>query len=796
MPGPKKYKPQRSDDSGPVLPGAMPLDRPIAVYYRQSSMAQVGNISTDMQQIDLPRYVTTLGWQVDAIILVDEDEGVSGAKRIDERVGMSRLYDLIITGEIGAVAVQAEDRLFRDETQIQVNVFIDACVKSDVRLLTPYFKYNFADKHEGPYHRLLFRMRAEQAADFLNSYVRGRLYAAKERMLMQGLWMGGNINLGYMVDDRKSLPSGIPNLNWRKYQPFEPCSEVVVKIFETFIMLGGNQRATLRYMHDNGPHFPDFDDRELLRHVPPGFSWAKPMRMLKRGGIYMVGSVALQNMLTNAVYLGHWVFKDRVVQWDNHPAIVPENLFYQAFNYISPYSLDGTPNEDYSPRLGRRHSTKKKERAVYDPSYVGLIGSYYEGQWHGATASWRKSMKMYAYTCGYMDSADNQQYLWSRRADYFDRVIDEMLHAKLQATFNPEVWEGVLSVAGEDFDTEERMLRHQLATVEHKLQTLLDNFSYVQSKTLLQALEGEFSNYEQEKERLEGKLIALHVRINQQDTLIDLAKQAENVLENWGQMDSSERRAIAQVFIERIVVTQAGKHRVADVVIHWRDNSTDEFVLPYRSDTWELWNPQEVERLKELIEGDADQVEIATALPNRNWRAIRIKAYEILGERKFHISPKPIRDKETFEDYQTRLERDGSEANRTSGNRWRKDELKALAEAIENEVTQLEMVAALPHRSWEAIRKKIVQVHGKGIIVPETGFLAPSDTFLDYLEAHPETATTMSFAISENYSPRTRTRTPLPPPRTSALASPTSQPESRPCCKPTPRIDSGKWRAW
>jgi hypothetical protein len=62
------------------------------------------------------------------------------------------------------------------------------------------------------------------------------------------------------------------------------------------------------------------------------------------------------------------------------------------------------------------------------------------------------------------------------------------------------------------------------------------------------------------------------------------------------------------------------------------------------------------------------------------------------------------------------------------------------------------MATALPHRSWEAIRKKIAQVHGKGIKVPETGFLAPSDTILDYLEAHPETATTMSFAILENSS--------------------------------------------
>ena len=478
------------------------------------------------------------------------------------------------------------------------------------------------------------------------------------------------------------------------------------------------------------------------------------MRMLKRGGIYMVGSVALQNMLTNAVYLGHWVFKDRVVQWHNHPAIIPEDLFYQAFNYISPYNLDGTPNVDYAPRLGRRHSTKKKEHDAYEPIYVGLIGTDHEGRWCNATASWRKSIKTYAYTCGYSDTADNQQYLWSRRADYFDRVISEMLHGKLRATFNPEVWGDVLSAAGQDFETEERMLRHQLTAVKQKLTNLLDNFSYVQSKTLLQALEREFANYEQEEERLEGKLVSLQQRISEQDSLIDLAKQAENVLENWDEMSVTEKQAVAHVFIERIIVTPTVKRRVADVAICWRDSSTDEFVLPYRADAWVMWTPTEVDLLRETVEGNASQVDIAASVPTRNWRAIRIKIYEIIGERRFHISPKPIRDTETYEDYMVRVEQQGKEADRTSGNRWRQEELGALAHAIETEATQLEMAAALPDRSWEAIRKKIAQVHGKGIKVPETGFLAPSDTILDYLEAHPETAGTMSFAISKNYSPR------------------------------------------
>lgn len=95
-------------------------------------------------------------------------------------------------------------------------------------------------------------------------------------------------------------------------------------------------------------------------------------------------------------------------------------------------------------------------------------------------------------------------------------------------------------------------------------------------------------------------------------------------------------------------------------------------------------------------------------------------------------------------------ERDCNEANRTSGNRWRKDKLRILKQVIKTEATQLEIAAVLPRRSREAIRKKIAQVHGKVVIVPETGSLEPSEKILDYLESHPDTAAAMSFAILEN----------------------------------------------
>lgn len=473
----RKYLPQTIVEK-PVLPSVLPLDRNVAVYYRQSTMAQVGNISTDMQQIDLPKHVISLGWEPETIIMIDEDEGVSGTKRIDECKGMSRLYNLITTGGIGAVAVQAEDRLFRDETQIQVNVFIDACLKNNVRVITPYFKYNFADKYEGSYHRLLFRMRAEQAADFLHSYVRGRLFAAKERMLLQGMWMGGNINLGFMVDDRKTLPNGMANPNWRKYVPFEPCANVVVQLFEIFVKFGGNIRKTIAHVYENGLYFPDFDDPEFQWLVPLGFICVKPVRMLKHGNVYTPSNEALTNMMTNAVYIGHWLFRAQIVQLNNHPAIVSEDLFFRAFNYLSPHTFTGDLNPDYVPPFYRHEPLENREAAK--PIYNGLVGSYYEGEWKHATPSWSKGMQAYAYAVKQKDVSTNYHTLWSRRCDYFDEIVTEMLQTKLRATFDDNVWASVLSDTEGDFETERRALTQQHKTIAQRMEAILINMSYVQ----------------------------------------------------------------------------------------------------------------------------------------------------------------------------------------------------------------------------------------------------------------------------------------------------------------------------
>jgi hypothetical protein len=435
--------------------------------------------------------------------------------------------------------------------------------------------------------------------------------------------------------------------------------------------------------------------------------------------------------------------KDRIVQWDNHPAIVSEELFYRAFNYLSPYTLTGEPNLQYTPPFRRERS--KEDRGEAKPIYKGLIGTYYEGAWRQAAACWSPGMKAYAYSTHWNDLATNQHTLWSRRCNYFDQVITEMMHNKLRETFDPKVWDNVLANAESDFNTERRALTTQLQSVNQKMQAIVTNFSYVQTPTLFQALEQEYRNYEKEQTRLQNKLTTLERRVQRQEALMHLARQAENVLANWHQMNLKDQRTVAHAFIVRIVVTPTGKHRVADVEIQWRDESTNKFVLPYRADKWTLWIPEEVERLTELLERQATQVEMAQALPERNWRAIRIKIYEITGTRSFHIAPKVIRDEETYAAYLERLERKEQSQRHTGSARWQESEMNKLDELLTARATQLEIATALPYRSWQAIRRRIILLRGPGYVVPESGHLEDGETYEAYLSRELSVAGTMDF---------------------------------------------------
>ena len=244
-----KFQPEQTPEPEHSVWGTtqLPLTAKVGVYARQSSLMQVKNYkeSTEMQTTDLIAFAHRLGWTDELIILFNEDLGVSGKLRIDQREGLRSLVDLIQQDTLKAVIVFLEDRLFRDETAIQVNVFIELCKEHGVLVLTPHMTYDFSNI----YHVKQFRWKCEAAADFLREYVAQRLHGAKARVSERGDYDGRGISVGFIVDRRERIvvdEKEIRNTQYMKFMVYEPHAEVVRWLFQRYFELGGKARLLYR----------------------------------------------------------------------------------------------------------------------------------------------------------------------------------------------------------------------------------------------------------------------------------------------------------------------------------------------------------------------------------------------------------------------------------------------------------------------------------------------------------------------------------------------------------------------
>src|SRR5438067_541288 len=89
------------------------LDRIAIVYIRQSTPHQVASHreSTDLQY-QLRRQAVGLGWADDRVVVIDDDQGISG-QSVENRPGFQRLLAEVSLGHVGIVFGREMSRLAR-----------------------------------------------------------------------------------------------------------------------------------------------------------------------------------------------------------------------------------------------------------------------------------------------------------------------------------------------------------------------------------------------------------------------------------------------------------------------------------------------------------------------------------------------------------------------------------------------------------------------------------------------------------------------------------------------------------
>jgi len=611
-----KYRKPNPNPIDPYKSQPLPLGRPIAVYYRQSSDGQVGNVSTTLQTVDMVEHLIRQGWNRDSVLMIDSDKGVSGTKKIRDRKGLSTVFDLIESGTIGVVASQDVDRFFRDMAQIETNIFIDACKRNNVQVLTPTFVYDFAHPTHGRYHMQIFREQVQRAADYLEYFVKGRLGGARSHLNQQGQWTGTPIILGYMIDNRKKVDD-LPNPNFRKYVRYEPYSDVVLDYFRLYKQFNGNLQRTWQHIEQHGPFIPEFK----AHPVPSGFFFHTKIRKRSRYTDKLIISIfGLKQILTNAVYIGHWAHNGVIVQRHNHEAIIPLDLFMYTFNRLSMFTLEGDPNAEYAQqRPWVRHD--KAERAVPPPTYAGMVFSADAPgiPLRRLSTNWQAKNECYAYALYGKDV----KRIWYMMANFIDGEIDALLLERLRATtIDESAWREAVNSSQKHNQGDLRRVTSAVRHTEEAQRGIVENLKLITHPDIVRQLQENYVQNERELTRLHAELSHIQADKGQRKLVLDARPVLELVVARWGEVAREDRRELFEAFAERVIVNRPDLvNRTVTVV--WRDGTQTTRFTQREARYRTAWSDAEYARLRELVEGGADQIALLQAFPHASWRTLR-----------------------------------------------------------------------------------------------------------------------------------------------------------------------------
>ena len=213
------------------------LSRMAYLYIRQSSMQQVvNNTESTERQYALKQRAVALGWRLEDVIVVDCDQGKSGASAAD-REGFQRLVAEVSIGRAGVVLGLEVSRLARNSSDW--HRLLEICALSDTLIVDEDGIYNPCDFND----RLLLGLK-------------GTMSEAELHMLRARL-RGGLLNKARRGELALPLPVGLvyDSANRVVLDPDQQVQNSVRHLFDTYRRTG-SASATVRAFRDQSLLFP------------------------------------------------------------------------------------------------------------------------------------------------------------------------------------------------------------------------------------------------------------------------------------------------------------------------------------------------------------------------------------------------------------------------------------------------------------------------------------------------------------------------------------------------------------
>src|SRR5713226_6564746 len=213
------------------------LERDAYLYIRQSSMKQViENIESTKRQYALRGRATALGWADERVVVIDSDQGESGASA-SWREGFQRLVTDVGMGRAGIVMGLEVSRLARNNADW--HRLLEICAFADTLILDEDGVYNPASFND----RLLLGLKGTMSE--------AELHVIKARL------RGGILNKVRRGEYRCSLPTGLiyDQSGNVAFDPDSQIRETIVHFFDTFTRVE-SACQTVKVFRNEGLLFP------------------------------------------------------------------------------------------------------------------------------------------------------------------------------------------------------------------------------------------------------------------------------------------------------------------------------------------------------------------------------------------------------------------------------------------------------------------------------------------------------------------------------------------------------------
>lgn len=213
------------------------LERGAYLYIRQSSMRQViENVESTKRQYGLRGRAISLGWRDDQVIVIDSDQGESGASA-SWREGFQHLVSDVGMGRAGIVMGLEVSRLARNNADW--HRLLEICALADTLILDEDGVYNPADFND----RLLLGLKGTMSE--------AELHVIKARL------RGGILNKVRRGEYRCVLPTGLTydEAGDVVLDPDSRIRETITHFFETFARVG-SATQTVKAFATDGLLFP------------------------------------------------------------------------------------------------------------------------------------------------------------------------------------------------------------------------------------------------------------------------------------------------------------------------------------------------------------------------------------------------------------------------------------------------------------------------------------------------------------------------------------------------------------